>query len=41
MKTLLIAVRAALYASGFVLLWGWVALSVRRFDPEIGGVLPA
>jgi len=41
MKTLLIAVRAAVYGTGFVLLWGWVALSVRRFDPEIGGVLPA
>src|SRR2546426_6555386 len=27
----------SLYATGFVLLWGWVALSVRRFDPEIGG----
>lgn len=40
MKTLLIAVRAAVYGTGFVLLWGWVALSVRRFDPEIGGVLP-
>src|SRR2546428_2419158 len=41
MKTLLIAVRAALYATGFVLVWGWLALSVRRFDPEIGGALPA
>src|SRR2546425_2052586 len=40
-KTLLIAARAAVYGTSFVLLWGWVALSVRRFDPEIGGVLPA
>src|SRR2546428_13897636 len=41
MKTLLIPLRAALYATGFVLVWGWLALSVRRFDPEIGGALPA
>ncbi len=41
MKTLLIVVRAAVYGTGFVPLWGWVALSRRRLDPEIGGVLPA
>ncbi len=40
MRTLFIALRAALYMTGFVLLWGWIALSVRSFDQRIGIVLP-
>jgi len=41
MKTVLIALRTLIYATGFVLLWGWVALDVRRFDGAFGFVLPA
>jgi len=33
--------RTVIYMSGFVLLWGFLALSVRRFDPRLGLVLPA
>jgi protein-S-isoprenylcysteine O-methyltransferase Ste14 len=41
MKTLFVAVRAAVFAAGFVLLWGWVAGSVhRRYDPALGFALP-
>ncbi|HSS44007.1 MAG TPA: isoprenylcysteine carboxylmethyltransferase family protein, partial [Thermoanaerobaculia bacterium] len=32
MKTLFIALRAALYGTGFVLLWGWLAVSARAYD---------
>lgn len=32
--------RTALYATGFVLVWGWVALGVRRFDSLLGGPVP-
>ncbi|HEX9727201.1 MAG TPA: hypothetical protein VGA37_01690 [Gemmatimonadales bacterium] len=35
-----VAVRAEVYASGFVLLWGWLAVAVRPFDAELGGPLP-
>jgi protein-S-isoprenylcysteine O-methyltransferase Ste14 len=31
-KTLFVAVRAALYAAGFILLWAWLAGVVRRYD---------
>src|SRR5262245_44917432 len=34
------ALRSALYASGFVLLWSWVAVTVRRFDPQLPVRLP-
>lgn len=34
------ALRTMLYMSGFVLLWGWVALGVRRWDPSLGIFLP-
>jgi protein-S-isoprenylcysteine O-methyltransferase Ste14 len=35
MKTLFIAVRGLLFSSGFIFLWGWVALSLhRRYDPS-------
>src|SRR5260370_42333207 len=41
MKTLFIALRAAIFATGFVLLWGWVALGVHhRYDPTLGSALP-
>lgn len=37
MKMLFIAVRALLFSSGFILLWGWVALSLsRRYDATLG-----
>ncbi len=35
------ALRTAAYMSGFVLLWGWAAVSVRRYDAALGTVLPA
>jgi hypothetical protein len=28
------------YATGFVYLWGWIALEVRRFDERLGLHLP-
>ena len=34
------ALRSAFYAAAFLLLWGWLALSVRGFDPRLGGSLP-
>src|SRR6266851_694099 len=37
MKTILIALRAAMFSSGFILLWGWVALSLHyRYDITLG-----
>lgn len=41
MRKLLVALRALLYMSGFVLLWGWLALSVRRYDRSLRLTLPA
>jgi protein-S-isoprenylcysteine O-methyltransferase Ste14 len=35
------ALRTAVYMSGFVVLWGWAAVSVRRYDATLGTVLPA
>ena len=32
MKSLFVAIRAVLYSTGFVLLWGWLAVSARRYD---------
>ena len=37
---LLAALRSLLYASGFVLLWWWVVVSVRPFDLRIPFALP-
>jgi protein-S-isoprenylcysteine O-methyltransferase Ste14 len=34
------AFRAAVYASSFVLLWGWLAILVTTFDVRLGGPLP-
>ena len=41
MKTFLVALRALIYMTGFVLFWGWIALSLRRFDRSVGFRLPA
>jgi protein-S-isoprenylcysteine O-methyltransferase Ste14 len=41
MKTLFIALRAAIFGTGFIFLWGWVALSLRhRYDNSLGFALP-
>jgi protein-S-isoprenylcysteine O-methyltransferase Ste14 len=37
---LFVAVRAALYATGFVLLWGWLGVSAARWDRLAGRTLP-
>ena len=40
MKTLFLALRAAIFGAGFILLWGWVALSLHhRYDTTLGFVL--
>jgi len=40
MKTLFIALRAAIFSTGFILLWGWVALSLHnRYDTTLGFAL--
>ena len=40
MKTLFIALRAAMFATGFILLWGWVALGLHnRYDTSLGFAL--
>src|SRR5437868_7053920 len=36
-----VALRSALFAAGFLWLWTWVALLLRRFDYALGGLLPA
>ena len=41
MKSLFVAVRALLYSTGFVLLWGWLAVSALRYDAVLGLELPA
>ena len=46
MKMLFTAVRALLFSTGFILLWGWIALSLhRRYDATLsfafGGWTPA
>lgn len=42
MKTLFTALRAAIFAAGFVFLWFWVALTLHRsYDSSISFVLPA
>ncbi len=40
MKTLFIALRAAIFGSGFIFLWGWVALGLHnRYDNSLGFAL--
>jgi protein-S-isoprenylcysteine O-methyltransferase Ste14 len=41
MSTIFTAARALFFASGFVLLWGWLALYVSRMDARAGRSLPA
>jgi protein-S-isoprenylcysteine O-methyltransferase Ste14 len=41
MKTLFLAFRSVIYMSGFLLLFGWIALRVRTFDQSLGASLPA
>jgi protein-S-isoprenylcysteine O-methyltransferase Ste14 len=41
MKTLILALRAALYMTGFVLFFAWLALRVRIFDRSLKVSLPA
>ncbi len=36
-----LAIRAIVYGTGFVTLWVWIALSVRRFDARLGFQLPS
>ncbi len=40
MKAAFTALRALIYMSGFVYLWAWLALGVRRYDERIGLALP-
>jgi protein-S-isoprenylcysteine O-methyltransferase Ste14 len=40
MKTAFVAVRAILYASGFIFVFGWTALAARRYDEQLGIALP-
>jgi protein-S-isoprenylcysteine O-methyltransferase Ste14 len=35
------ALRAAVYATAFVALWTWLALSARRYDARLGVAVPA
>jgi protein-S-isoprenylcysteine O-methyltransferase Ste14 len=39
-RILLVALRALIFTSSFVFVWGWLALSVRLFDRRIGLTLP-
>src|SRR5207244_4252271 len=40
MKTLFIALRAGIFGTGFIFLWGWVALSLHhRYDVTFGFAL--
>jgi protein-S-isoprenylcysteine O-methyltransferase Ste14 len=40
-KTLFLALRSVIYMTGFLLLFGWIALQVRAFDRRFGASLPA
>ena len=41
MNSFFVAVRAVLWSTGFVLLWGWLAVSALRYDAVLGVELPA
>src|SRR5713101_7879631 len=41
MKGAFIALRALLYATGFVFLWGWIALRLRAYDQRFEIILPS
>ena len=36
----LAGIRTVVYMTGFVVLWGWLALGVRRYDPAFGFEIP-
>jgi protein-S-isoprenylcysteine O-methyltransferase Ste14 len=40
-RTLFVAVRAALYSTGFILFWGWLAVRAVRYEAILGVELPA
>lgn len=40
-RLLLVALRAAFFAGCFFWFWAWLALSVRSYDANLGGPLPA
>jgi protein-S-isoprenylcysteine O-methyltransferase Ste14 len=40
-KTLFLALRSVIYMTGFLLLFGWIALQVRAFDRRFGVTLAA
>jgi protein-S-isoprenylcysteine O-methyltransferase Ste14 len=41
-RTLFVALRGVLYATGFILFWGWLAFGAsRRYDDRLGLELPA
>jgi len=40
MRQVFVAIRALLYAAGFLTLWGWLALRVRHLDMDRGLYLP-
>jgi protein-S-isoprenylcysteine O-methyltransferase Ste14 len=40
MKTLFIALRATIFGTGFILLWGWVVLSLHHRYDTLGSALP-
>ena len=37
---ILAAIRTVFYMTGFVLVWGWVGLTLRRYDPSVGFEVP-
>lgn len=41
MRRLFTALRSLIYMTGFLGVWGWVALQARRLDPSVGGSLPS
>jgi protein-S-isoprenylcysteine O-methyltransferase Ste14 len=41
MKTLFLALRSMIYMTGFILLFGWIALRMRFLDTLLGIALPA
>ena len=40
MKNTFVAIRAVLYSTGFILFWGWLAVSARRYDAGLRVELP-
>ncbi|HEX3552159.1 MAG TPA: isoprenylcysteine carboxylmethyltransferase family protein [Thermoanaerobaculia bacterium] len=41
LSKMLVALRGVFFASAFVLLWAWLAVSVRRFDAQLEITIPA